>query len=142
MSSLDMPNHSFGHYYVRLVAISAACCAALIGVGYLATVRMAGASGVEAMLVGVLVSLVTSALGAIPVCLALGQGRANAANAILGGMAVRFLTILILVASVAFSGLVDRTVFVVWVAASYMVLLLVDTLVSAASMKSLLEAGR
>ena len=142
ISSPDMSNHSFGHYYVRLVAISAACCAILAAVGYLPTVRLAGAAGLEAMLFGLLVSLATSALGAIPVCLAMGQGRANAANAILAGMAVRFLTILILVASFAFSGLVDRTVFVVWVAVSYLALLLVDTLISVATMNSLQEASR
>ncbi|MEE9297094.1 MAG: hypothetical protein V3W34_19305 [Phycisphaerae bacterium] len=132
-----MSNQTFRYYYLRLLAVSVACCVGLIGVGYLPTVHIAGAGAVTGMLLGVSVSLAASALGAIPVCLALGQGRDNAANAILAGMCLRFLVVLILVASLAFSGLVDRVVLVVWVAVSYLVLLLVDTLLSAASLRSL-----
>ena len=54
----------------------------------------------------------------------------EAALAVLVSTALRFLTVLLLVIPVALSGRVDRTVFVVWVAVSYLPMLMLDTLVA------------
>ena len=51
-------------------------------------------------------------------------------NAILAATAVRFVVALILVVPAAFSGIVDRTTMVMCVGISYLVLLLLDTLIS------------
>jgi hypothetical protein len=47
--------------------------------------------------------------------------------AILASTVVRFVTALFLVVPLTLSGWVDQTVFVLWVAISYLLMLLVDT---------------
>ena len=136
-----MPNQTFRFRYFKLMAGSAACCVVLVGVGYWPTLNVAGGPGVIAMLVGVSASLMASALGAIPVCSALAGPVDKAPIAILLGTCVRFLVILLLVASLGFTGLVERVPFVVWVAVSYLSLLLLDTLLSTLSLRTLQQGA-
>lgn len=129
-------------YYTRLASISIACGLVLAAAGYVPTSRVGGEIGVTGMWYGIAVSLVAGLVGALPVAHAMSQSNANVPIAVLLGTAVRFLLTLMLVAWLVFSGLVDRVAFVTWVAISYMVLLLVDTLASLACIKTAQEANR
>ena len=99
--------------------------------GYFPMKRIEGIPGVMAMIAGCGISWMASCAGAIPVALAASRNSmSGSATAILASTAVRFVTALALVAPLALSGLVERTPMVMWVGISYLVLLLVDTLVS------------
>ena len=131
-----MLQHTLLRHYTKLASVSVACGLVLAAVGYLPTLRLGGAIGVTGMWYGIAVSLVAGLVGALPVSHAMSQTNANVPIAVLLGTALRFLVTLMLVASLVFSGLVDRVAFVTWVGVSYMVLLLVDTLVSLACVKT------
>ena len=137
-----MLHQTLVRYYTRLASISIVCGLVLAAVGYVPTSRVGGEIGVTGMWYGIAVSLVAGLVGALPVAHAMSQSNANVPIAVLLGTAVRFLLTLMLVASLVFSGLVDRVAFVTWVAISYMVLLLVDTLASLACIKTAQEANR
>lgn len=131
-----MTGPTFGHHYFRLVTVSLACAVCLVGLGYFPTMRMTAGEGLTGMLLGIGSSLAASALGAVPVCLAMTQSRDKVPIAILLGTTVRFIVILSLVAVLALTGVVDRVTFIVWVVISYLLMLLVDTLMSVSSLKA------
>ncbi len=134
-----MANRTFGHYYLIMIAVSVLCGLALLGIGYVPTLRIAGGDGVTAMFVGVAVSVVATVLGSLPVAFALVGPPAKVPLAILGATCVRFLVVLMLVAPLAYFQVVQQVPFVLWVAISYLVLLLVDTLNAVFSLRSLRE---
>lgn len=109
------------------VVVSSLVVGLVAGIGYVSTSRLANGEGVAAMLAGCGVSFVASCLGSIPIALALAGPDSNRATAILASTALRFLTVLVLVVPLVFSGWLNQKVFVLWVAVSYLVLLLVDT---------------
>ena len=74
-----------------------------------------------------------------PVALALAARSRGTAMAILAATVIRFLTALLLLAPLALSGWFDRTVLVVCVGVSYVLMLLVDTLYSIRMMRRLFE---
>jgi len=131
-----MPPHSFGQLFVRLAAVSVACAAVLAAIGYVPTIRVVGVGGTVSMLAGIGTSLIAGLLGALATCQAISQGGAKTPVWILMGTTVRFLAVLLLVVPIALSGLVDRKAYVVWVAITYLVLLLVDTLISVPGLRA------
>jgi hypothetical protein len=110
--------------YLRFLAWTVALAALLALLGYLPTKRWGGESAVHAMLAGCGVGVVASALGGLPVLLFAGTGGVTPA---LAGMAVRFAAALVLTLAAALSGAFERGPLLLWVAISYMVLLVVDT---------------
>ena len=134
-----MTNRTFGHYYLIMIAASVLCGLALLGIGYFPTLRVTGSDGVTAMFVGVAVSVLATALGSLPVAFALVGPPDKVPLAILGATCVRFLVVLVLVAPLAYFDVVLRVPFVLWVAISYLVLLLVDTLNAVFNLRSLRE---
>jgi hypothetical protein len=101
---------------------------AALMLGYFPTVRLAGSATVISMIGGVAVSLAASWAGAVPVALSRNRlGTLAPGNLVMAAMLVRFLVVLALALLVALSGKVDRSVFLVWVGISYMVLLVADT---------------
>ncbi len=122
--------------FVKFVGLSLGCAAVTIAIGYIPTKNIAGVDGVYAMLAGVAISWISSCVGAIPVAYRLSSDQAgNAANAILTATMVRFMVVLMLVAAMVFSGIVDRNVLVLWVGISYLLMLAIDTLFAIAVMK-------
>lgn len=107
-------------------ALAAATAAALLG--YLPTLRLGGRGAIPAMIAGCAVGFLASLAGGVPV--ALGRRspeptvRATAATA---AMAVRFGVVLALGLAAALSGLFERGPLLVWIAVSYLALLVVDT---------------
>ncbi len=91
------------------------------------------------MLLGIGVSLAAGLVGAIPVGMAAGQPADKAPVAILTGTALRFLLVLLGVVLILISGAVHRKAFIIWVVISYLILLLVDTLVTVTSLKAARE---
>ena len=125
--------------YAALVGVASASAAGVACLGYWPTVRFAGEDTVGSMLVGCGVSWLASCIGAIPLARALSERSALTVSAILASTAIRFVTVLLLVAPLALSGWVDRVVLVLWVAVSYMVLLMVDTAFAVHGIKRLIE---
>lgn len=97
-----------------------------LGGGFL-THRVAGTEGLNAMAVGCAVGLVGNWFGTVPVSLVKDLGGQSAGMAVLLGTCIRFLAVLMLAAPVALSGWVERSAFLGWVAASYLVVLFGET---------------
>lgn len=89
-----------------------------------------GAGRTLAVLAAVGASWLASLAGAVPVALALSTEPKRAVNAALASTAVRFLVVLALAAPLLLGGWFPRTTFVAALAASYLMMLLVDSLVA------------
>jgi hypothetical protein len=121
---------TFGGYYAVFVGIGLATALSVAAIGYYPTERHAGGGGAAAMLVGCGVSWIASCIGALPTAAALSSRPKQAATAVLASTMVRFVTAIVLVVPLALSGWFDRTVLVLFVAVSYLMMLLVDTLLA------------
>lgn len=113
--------------YVGFVALAFFTAGGIAAIGYVPTVRLTDGSGAWSLLAGCGVSWVASCVGAIPLALTVSAKSSQATQAVLMSTAVRFLVVLVLVASLTFSGWLDRNVFVLWTSISYLLMLLVDT---------------
>lgn len=114
-------------HWLFFVAASLATAVVLMAIGYYPTVKIAGKGAIAGMATGCGASLLASCLGAIPLALAATGRVSHSANAVLGSTLVRFMTVLVVVVPVAFMDMPHRTVFVFWVAISYLLMLAVDT---------------
>jgi hypothetical protein len=108
--------------YLKFLGLALALCALLIVAGYLPTERFGGGAAIRAMLVGVAVSLLASALGALPALL--GEDKLGAG---LAGTAIRLLVSLGLGLALALSGALALRPLLLWLALSYVALLPLDT---------------
>ena len=117
----------FSRAYLTLIGVSLLGTILLLALGYVPTTRLAGGASVLSMVAGCGVSWIASCGGALPVARAIASKPSQAAQSILIATAVRFLVVLLLVVPFVFSGLVERNVFVVWVAVSYLLLLAIET---------------
>jgi len=108
--------------YLRFLLQVIALAIALGLLGALPTRRLAGEGALPALVAGCAIGVLASALGAAPVALRLGG-----AQAALASMALRFAVALGLGLAAALSGLFARGPLLVWVAISYMALLVADT---------------
>ena len=125
--------------YVKFVAVAALSAGVIVCLGYFPTVRLAGEAAAWSMFWGCGVSWVASCVGAIPTARALSGGSSQPALAILTSTGLRFVTVLLLVAPLVLSGWINRNVFAIWVAISYMLMLVVDTTFAIHTMRSLAE---
>jgi hypothetical protein len=120
--------------FVRLYfwyAFAASIAAIIIVIlGYIPTVRIAGPDAVAAMLAGCGVSWLASCLAVAPLAAARAQGQQQMASAVLLSTGVRFIAVLFLVVPLTLSGWFEQTVLVVWAGISYLLLLLIDTVVA------------
>jgi hypothetical protein len=95
-----------------------------IGVaGGLITHRLAGASGVRAMLAAIGGVLIINWVGLVPHLLAEGRPPRQKVELLMLGTGIRFLGVLLLVVPIALLDWFDRRPYLLWVAVSYMVLL-------------------
>ncbi len=121
-------NERFLRWYAAAIGVALAVVTLIGAIGYWPTLRLGGRGAVPAMAVGCAISWIASCVGAVPLAWATARRSAQQANAILVSTGVRFLTVLALVVPAVFSGWLDRTPLVIWVAISYLLLLVVDTM--------------
>ena len=115
--------------YLRFLAWGLAATVAAALLGFVPTRRLGGEEALRSMIAGCLVGWLASALGGIPVALGRGKAAEPAARlqAMLASMGLRFGVVLALGAAAAFSGGFGLKPLLLWIAISYMVLLLIDT---------------
>ncbi|MGB0717547.1 MAG: hypothetical protein ACPGXK_16840 [Phycisphaerae bacterium] len=109
-----------------MVAVTSAVALLLAGVGFYPTRSLAGVDATTEMMWALAVTLASSWISLLPV--ALRWPTRSIAPLVLGTMAIRF--VLVASASLTFVLMewVDRPPFLVWVAISYVFLLVPDTL--------------
>ena len=101
-----------------------------------------GAGQIFAVLAAVGASWVASLAGAVPVALSLSTEPKRAVNAALASTAVRFLVVLALAAPLLLGGWFPRTTFVAALAASYLAMLLVDSLMAVRMIRRYMETTK
>jgi hypothetical protein len=87
-------------------------------------------AGFGAVLAGCGASWLASCVGAVPIALAMTTAPQRAVNAVLAATTIRFLVVLALAAPLLLGNWFPRTVLVVSLAASYMLILLTDSLLA------------
>ena len=127
MTGTESPS-TFGRAFAGFVGVSTVSVVILAGLGYVSAARFLDAIGIRSMWAGCAVAWFAGCIGAWPLATAAAGRSMNAANAILGSTALRFMVVLVLVVPLTLSGWFDRVTLVFSVAISYLVLLLVDTL--------------
>jgi len=133
------PGPTFTRAFAALAGPAFAAAAVSAVLGWVATAAHHDRLDAWAIVVGCAISWAASCAGAVPVALALRAAPTGVATAILTATAVRFLVALLLVGPLALSGWFDEVVLVVSVAGSYLILLLLDTLLAARFMQRLIE---
>lgn len=115
--------------YLRFLGWVVAVTAVLVLLGWVPTQRLGGEGAVPAMLAGCAVGILASALGGVPIALARGTrgGAAQRTQAALLSMAVRLGAVVILAVAAVLSGWFPRKPLLLWVAISYVAMLVVDT---------------
>ena len=109
--------------YGRFLAWSLAILTGLVALGWIATRRLAGEAGLEALWWGCGVGLLASVASTLPPVLMRPDRRAQAA---LLATAVRFFAAAVLGTAVVLSGFAEARPFLVWLALAYLGLLPVD----------------
>ncbi len=104
-----------------------AVSAALVALGYLPTARLGGPGAVGAMVAACAVSAFASAVSGLLLAQAGRVPRHQAVNLALGSLVVRLLLALMVGGAAAASGWLDTEPFLIWLAISYLALLVVDT---------------
>ncbi len=122
--------------YLGFLALAAAVLAVLMILGYLPTERLAGSEGISAMVVACGLSLLASAFGALPFLLIQFKTQAEAMPAVLGSIVLRMALVIAVATAVAWSGILANRPFLIWVALSHAVLLVVDTRYALAEVRS------
>lgn len=114
--------------YLRFLVWATVVTAAVALVGYLPTLRLGGEGAIPAMIAGCVVGLLASLAGGLPVALGRAAPSPRAAYpTMMAAMAVRFGAVLVLALAAALSGLFERDPLLIWVAITYLALLVVDT---------------
>lgn len=112
----------------RIALTSLAVAVAVTVVGYWPTSSLAGAAGVNAMLIGVGISLIGAWAGSAPTVAYLRKEPREHANGILMGLSVRFAVTIGLALAAYLVGDIARKPLLLWVGISQLVILLVDVL--------------
>ena len=96
-------------------------------VGYVPTSRMSGGEGVIAMFVGCGIGLVYNWIGLAATAGSFRGDPTRRPLAVLLGTTIRFLAVLVFAVAGALSGMFSAKPLFVWIAISYLLVLLVDT---------------
>lgn len=122
--------------YLGFFGLSVGVTVGLVLIGALPTKHYAGADALLSMLAGCGVSLLASLVGAVPILRARGKPAREAAVAVMAAMGLRFVLVLMLGLAAALSGWFQAAPLLIWLALSYVVLLIVDTCFAASVLKS------
>ncbi len=114
--------------FLILAGLGFGTTAVLLIAGFVPTQRLGGSDAVVAMLVGCAVSLFGSLLGSLPILSAQQTTPQSLLQGQLLAMLVRMMVVLVVALSVTLSGWFDRVALLVWVALSYMALLIPETM--------------
>jgi hypothetical protein len=113
--------------YLRFLAWVVAVAAVVALLGFLPTRRLAGDAALPALLAGCVIGILASALGGVPVALSHGMPATARMPAVMASMLVRLVAAVALGAAAVLSGQFPRGPLLIWVAITYMALLVVDT---------------
>ena len=113
---------------LKFIAMALAVTTVLILVGWIPTTRLGGVGARSAMVAGCAISLLSSTIGVVPIVLAMRGPVRSMPQAILMSTLLRFLVVLVLALSAALSGWFERVPLLIWVAISYLLLLVTDTI--------------
>ena len=113
--------------FVRFAMVAAGVTIVIAALGYVPTRRLGGPDALPGMAAGCAISLIASLIGAIPLALRTPGDDTSGPLAALTATGVRFLVVLMLALSAALSGWFDRPALLIWVAISYLLLLVADT---------------
>ena len=122
--------------YARSLLLMLAAAGVVVALGYLPTKRVAGVEGVTAMLAGCAITMIASAVGAIPIAVVAGRPSGVTPQVIMSATAVRLVGVALLAVAAALSGLFERGPLLIWVALSYLAQLAVDTWSAANALKN------
>lgn len=127
---IDLPATVGGR--VLKVSLLCSAVAALLAASMGAvTYRFAGSAGLAAMSAALIISLVSNVAGALPACWCLGGTEAPDAKGMLWGMVVRLVVLLLLAVPATLSEVFPRQPLLLWLAAGYFALLMIETSVVA-----------
>ncbi len=125
--------------FVTLVGVALLTTGLIAVLACVATASMPDGPPVGAIVTGCGISWLASCAGAVPIASALASKSPQLATAILMATAVRFVAVLVLVVPLVLSDWFDRTTLVVCVGVSYLLTLLLDTLIAIQKMKRVFE---
>ena len=118
-----MTGPSRGRRYLEFLGLAVLVLAALLGIGFFPTRRLAGDDALPAMLAGCLISLASAAAAAwLLVAADTAAPTARMQNAF-RAMVVRLAVVAVLGLAAALGGTLARTPLLFWVATSYVALL-------------------
>lgn len=111
--------------YAKFLLLLLGLTSLMVVLGFVATRRVGGAEAVTAMFWGCGLSLLASAVGGLPQVLS-GRSLQNAGALSLGSLALRMGITLLGLLAILLSTDISRRAFLLWVAISYLVLLIAD----------------
>lgn len=138
---MNSPPTTFTRAFATFVGLALITAAGVAGLGWVATAGHRERVDGWSIAAGCGVSWLASCIGAVPVAKALSSEPQRMATAILAATAIRFVGVLILLIPLVFSGWFDRTVLVMSVGVSYLIMLFIDTLLATAMMKRVFKEG-
>jgi hypothetical protein len=113
--------------YLRFLAWAVGVGGAIALLGYAPTRRLGGEEALPAMFAGCVVSILASAVGAVPVALSRRPGsRAAPLQGMLVSMALRLATIVVLGLAVGLAGWFETRPLLLWIGLGYVAQLAVD----------------
>ena len=127
---MTKPRATFAGYFSVFVGAGLATALFVAAVGYFPMLRLRGGAGAAALAVGCCVSWIAGCIGSLPTASALSSRPKQVTTAVLASTMVRFMTALVLVVPLVLSGWFDKTVLVLIVAVSYLMMLMVDTMLA------------
>jgi len=122
MSASRSPAAEYLQFLVWAVAIGVA--AALLG--YAPTRRLGGDGALPAMIAGIGIGVIASAVGAVPILLARRSGAGLSPVQGLLSMAIRLAALVVLGVSAGLSGVFETRPLIVWIALGYAAQLALD----------------
>ena len=112
--------------YLQFALVLGGVAAILVLIGYGPTRALGGERAIRAMFLGCGLSLLASALGAIPQALAKGRTAAEAGNLFLMSLGVRMGVALLGALTIVLTTSTPQRPFLLWVAISYLIFLAAD----------------
>ena len=118
-----MTGPSPGSRYIRFLGLAVLVVAALLGIGFVPTRRLAGDEGLPAMLVGCLIGLTSAGVAAWLLVAANNTAPGARMQVAFRAMVVRLVVVAVLGLAAVLGGTLAQMPLLFWVATSYVALL-------------------